>query len=199
MFTGLIQDIGQIEAVESAGDRVLTIGVDKMTMSEVELGASIACNGICLTVTEKSAKSFKVQVSAETIGKTTAGEWVMGARINLERSLRAGDELGGHLVYGHIDGVAEIVEIKSEGDSLRMHLKAPENLAKFLAPKGSVTLDGVSLTVNDVVGSGFDINIIPQTQKWTNFGTHRTGQRVNLEIDILARYLDRLMAVRGQG
>ncbi|MEJ0063617.1 MAG: riboflavin synthase [Alphaproteobacteria bacterium] len=192
MFTGIIKDLGEVAAIEDTADRTLTIAT-KLPLADMEIGASIACNGICLTAIEIEGGRFKVQASAETIAKTTLGTWRPGTTINLERPLRAGDELGGHMVSGHIDGVAEILERKAEGGSARFVLRPPQELMTFIAPKGSVALDGVSLTVNDVLNDSFGINIIPHTQTCTNFGALRPGDRVNLEIDLMARYLARMI------
>ncbi|WP_114393716.1 riboflavin synthase [Oleisolibacter albus] len=191
MFTGIITDIGRVAAIERRGDLRLTIetGFD---LEQVPLGASIASNGVCLTVVEKLSGAYRVDVSAETVAKTTAGDWAVGTPLNLERSLKLGDELGGHLVYGHVDGVAEVLSMTPEGDSHRWRFRAPDSLARFIAPKGSVALNGVSLTVNEVDGAVFGINIIPHTAEKTTFGRLGPGARVNLEVDMLARYVARL-------
>lgn len=161
-------------------------------MATVGIGASIACDGVCLTVTAKGPDWFDVDISAETLAKTTLGEWTEDQRINLERSLRLGDELGGHIVSGHVDGVAEIVAMHPDGDSTRFTFRAPADLARFIAPKGSVALNGTSLTVNEVDGTEFGVNMIPHTKAVTTWGDAVTGARVNLEIDTLARYVARL-------
>ena len=191
MFTGIITDIGTIRSVEQRGDLRIEIatGYDVTT---VDMGASIACDGVCLTVVEKTSDSFCVDVSAESAGLTNIGEWKTGRLVNLERALKVGDELGGHIVSGHVDGVAEIVALRDEGDSTRVTLRAPEALAKFIAPKGSVALNGTSLTVNEVNGTDFGINFIPHTKAVTTWGSAAVGYRVNLEIDTLARYVARL-------
>ena len=193
MFTGIITDIGTVSAVEMRGDMRARIrcGYD---MAGVDLGASIACDGVCLTVVEKGADWFDVDISAETISKTNIGEngWPEGRRLNLERALRVGDELGGHIVSGHVDGVAVIESLQDEGDSTRITFRAPAALARFIAPKGSVALNGTSLTVNEVDGDRFGINIIPHTQAVTTWGQVAAGDPVNLEIDTLARYVARL-------
>ena len=191
MFTGIITDIGTIRSVEQRGDLRIEIatGYDVTT---VDMGASIACDGVCLTVVEKTSDSFCVDVSAESAGLTNIGEWKTGRLVNLERALKVGDELGGHIVSGHVDGVAEIVALRDEGDSTRVTLRAPEALAKFIAPKGSVALNGTSLTVNEVNGTYFGINFIPHTKAVTTWGSAAVGDRVNLEIDTLARYVARL-------
>jgi riboflavin synthase len=191
MFTGIITDIGTVRAVRKAGDTrfEITTGYD---LGTVDMGASIACNGCCLTVIEKGPDWFAIQASAETLSKTTLGDWATGTRINLERALKIGDELGGHIVSGHVDGLGEIVSITPEGDSQRFRFRVPHELARFIAPKGSVAIDGTSLTVNEVEGNVFGVNIIPHTQTVTTWGTMKVGQRVNIEIDMLARYVARL-------
>ena len=191
MFTGIITDIGTIRSVTQRGDLriVIATGYD---VTSVDMGASIACDGVCLTVVEKTSDSFCVDVSAESAGLTTIGDWKTGRPVNLERALKVGDELGGHIVSGHVDGVAEIVALRDEGDSTRVTLRAPEALAKFIAPKGSVALNGTSLTVNEVNGTDFGINFIPHTKAVTTWGSAAVGDRVNLEIDTLARYVARL-------
>jgi len=195
MFTGIVTDIGEITALTpggQAGDRkfVVRTGHD---MSPIAMGASIACSGCCLTVVEKGADWFAVEVSGETLDKTHLGDWQQGQRINLELSLKLGDELGGHLVYGHVDGVGTIVSMTPEGGSMRFLFESPPELARFVASKGSVAIDGISLTVNEVEGNRFGINIIPHTQAVTTLGQAKPGQRVNLEVDMLARYVQRLL------
>ncbi|HRO13657.1 MAG TPA: riboflavin synthase [Paracoccus sp. (in: a-proteobacteria)] len=193
MFTGIITDIGRVTAVELRGDMRARIacGYD---MDKVDQGASIACDGICLTVVDKGPDWFEVDISAETLSRTNIGAsgWSVGRQINLERALRVGDELGGHIVSGHVDGVARIEALVPEGDSLRVTLEAPAHLARFIAPKGSVALNGASLTVNEVEGNRFGVNLIPHTRAVTTWGQVRTGDAVNLEIDTLARYVARL-------
>lgn len=193
MFTGIITDIGTVSNVEMRGDMRARIACS-YDMAGVDLGASIACDGVCLTVVDKGADWFDVDISAETISKTNIGAngWASGKRLNLERALRVGDELGGHIVSGHVDGVALIEGMHDEGDSTRITFRAPDALARFIAPKGSVALNGTSLTVNEVEGNTFGINVIPHTQAVTTWGTVRTGDAVNLEIDTLARYVARL-------
>jgi len=196
MFTGIITDIGTIEAIEPRGDTQFTISCG-YEAAGIALGASISCSGCCLTVTSVIDDSgggsrFTVDVSAESLSKTTLGGWREGTRINLERALKAGDELGGHIVSGHVDGVAEIVSMEDEGDSRRFVFRAPEELARFIASKGSVCLDGTSLTVNEVDGVNFGVNLIPHTLSVTSWGNARAGDKVNLEIDMLARYVARL-------
>lgn len=193
MFTGIITDIGTVAAVEMRGDMRARIacGYD---MATVDLGASIACDGVCLTVVDKAPGWFVVDISAETLSKTNIGTggWPVGRKLNLERALRVGDELGGHIVSGHVDGVAQIVAMRDEGDSLRLTFEAPADLARFIAPKGSVALNGTSLTVNEVEGRRFGINLIPHTRQVTTWGRAAVGDAVNLEIDTLARYVARL-------
>lgn len=200
MFTGIITDIGTVTAVEMRGDMRARIGCG-YDMDGVDLGASIACDGVCLTVVDKGSAGagdhkgwFDVDISAETMARTNIGAegWAVGRRINLERSLRVGDELGGHIVSGHVDGVAVIEAAHTEGDSLRLTLAAPHALARFIAQKGSVALNGTSLTVNEVEGDRFGVNLIPHTQAVTTWGQARVGDAVNLEIDTLARYVARL-------
>ncbi|WP_111559744.1 riboflavin synthase [Paracoccus sediminilitoris] len=193
MFTGIITDIGIVRAVEMRGDMRARIGCG-YDMSGVDLGASIASDGVCLTVVAKGDDWYDVDISAETLSKTNIGSegWQVGQRLNLERALRVGDELGGHIVSGHVDGVARIVSAVNDGDSLRLTFEAPPELARFVAPKGSVALNGTSLTVNEVDGNRFGINLIPHTQQVTTWGDAREGDAVNLEIDTLARYVARL-------
>ncbi|MDQ2101243.1 riboflavin synthase [Azospirillum isscasi] len=196
MFTGIITDVGRVRAVERQGDTRFTVETAFDTET-VPIGASIANNGVCLTVVEKGVLDnglgwFAVQASAETLSKTTLGGWAEGTRVNLERALKVGDELGGHIVSGHVDGVASVVDVRPDGESKRFTFEAPATLAKYVASKGSVALDGVSLTVNEVDGARFGVNIIPHTQDATTFGTLKAGDRVNLEIDMLARYVARL-------
>ena len=191
MFTGIITDVGRVRAVEErAGGRRLTLST-AYPMKEVALGASIACSGACLSVVEKTASTFTVDVSRETLTKTTLGVWVEGRLLNLERALKLGDELGGHMVSGHVDGVGEVVRALSDGESLRVQIRAPQPLHRFIASKGSITVDGVSLTVNEVEGEVFGVNLIPITRTSTTLGDLRSGDRVNLEIDLLARYAAR--------
>ena len=191
MFTGLITDVGRLRAREPLEKGVRFEIETGFPMDEVAIGASIACSGACLTVVEKGADWFAVDVSAETLDKTTLDGWQAGRRINLERSLRLGDELGGHIVSGHVDGVAEIVDRGPDGEATRFTIRPPAELAHFVASKGSVALDGVSLTVNELSDGGFGVCIIPHTAAETTFGDLRPGDRVNLEIDMLARYVAR--------
>ena len=195
MFTGLITDVGRVRAVTSVGDRRIEIETS-FPIAEIELGASIACSGVCLTAIEFGDNWFAVEASEETTSKTTVGDWQAGDALNLERSLRIGDELGGHLVFGHVDGVAKIAERRTDGDSIRFSILAPDNLAPYIASKGSVALSGVSLTVNEVDGNRFGVNIIPHTADATTLGKLSAGDRVNLEIDMLARYVARQLAAR---
>ena len=195
MFTGIITDVGTIAEAEQRGDLRLTVrcGYD---MSGVELGASIACSGVCLTVVDKGDDWFAVDVSAESVARTAQGQWNVGAQLNLERSLKLGDEMGGHIVTGHIDGIGEITSADPVGDSVEIVIRAPDELTRVIAPKGSITLNGVSLTVNEVrdeeAGCHFTINLIPHTADVTTFASVAAGQPVNIEIDILARYLARM-------
>ena len=200
MFTGIITDVGTVRSAEQRGDLRLTIatGYDPAT---IDLGASIACSGVCLTVVDKGADWFAVDVSAETVSRSAGDHWREGARLNLERALRLGDELGGHLVTGHVDGVGEVLGIYPEGDSVRIGIRAPAAIARYIAEKGSVTLDGVSLTVNQVSQSAdgstdFAVNVIPHTSQHTTLGDLSAGDQLNVEIDLLARYIDRMMASR---
>jgi len=194
MFTGIITDLGRVRAVERAasGDTRFAFATAYDTAA-LAPGASVACSGVCLTVVDKGDGWFAVEASGETLRSTTLGDWGRGQAVNLERSLRLGDELGGHLVSGHVDGVARLTHLVPEGGSLSMTFAAPAALAKFIAPKGSVALDGVSLTVNNVEGASFGVNIIDHTRKLTRFGEIRAGEQVNLEVDLLARYVARLI------
>jgi riboflavin synthase len=193
VFTGIVSDIGELIARDGGRFTVRT----RYEAASIAIGASIACDGCCLTVTDvrahDSGSAFDVDVSNETLSKTTLGAWQPGRRVNLERSLRAGDELGGHLVAGHVDGVARILDMVADGDSRRARFECPPHLARFIAPKGSVALDGASLTVNEVEGARFGVNLIPLTLTQTTWGRKKPGEEVNIEIDILARYTARLM------
>jgi riboflavin synthase len=191
MFTGIITDVGKVRSIETDGHTRLVMATNYDTTG-IEIGASIACGGPCLTVVDKDDGWFAVTASAETLSKTTIGDWQEGTSVNLERALRVGDEMGGHIVTGHVDCLATLVSVTPEGESLRFVFEVPKEFARFVAPKGSVTLDGVSLTVNEVDGSRFGVNIIPHTQTATTFGGLKPGDRVNFEIDVLARYVDRL-------
>lgn len=199
MFTGIITDVGTIDAIEQRGDLRATIRT-VYDMEEVSLGASIACSGACLTVVDKGPGWFAVDISGETVARTVPGRWAQGSRLNLERAMKLGDELGGHIVTGHVDGIGRIASIVPEGDSRRIVVAAPVALAQYLAAKGSITLDGISLTVNsvedvpDAVHVG--VNIIPHTAAVTTFDRLTVGDSVHIEIDILARYLGRMEQVR---
>ena len=195
MFTGIVTDIGKVDRIEKRGDtraRILTA----YDVSTIDMGASIACDGCCLTVVAKGVDNgqnwFEVDYSGETLSKTNLGSWDTGTRINLERALRLGDELGGHMVSGHVDGVAQVLSVSEDGDSTRISFKAPSGLARFIAPKGSVVLNGTSLTINEVEGDSFGVNLIPHTKSVTNWDVTHVGDLVNLEIDTLARYVARL-------
>ncbi len=194
MFTGIVTDLGEVANVIPHDDRIIEIVCSYQEI--IPLGASVACNGVCLTVIEASPGRFRVQASAETLARTTVGAWAKGTKVNLERSLKLGDELGGHLVYGHVDGIATVEDIKAIGDSQQITFQMGLKLGRFVASKGSIALDGVSLTVNTVKDlhemTQFTVNIIPYTAEQTSFGKFRPGNRVNVEIDMLARYLERL-------
>ena len=203
MFTGIITDIGTITAVETRGDLYVRIACSYDTAS-IDIGASIACSGACLTVVELGTDWFAVDISHESISRTAPGRWQTGARLNLERSLRVGDELGGHIVTGHVDGVGTVASVAAEGDSRRVEIRAPALLAPYLAPKGSIAIDGISLTVNSVTdqpdGSAlFGLNIIPHTSMVTTLGNLAVHDSVNLEIDVLTRYLGRMEQLRALG
>ena len=197
MFTGIVSDVGRIRAVERRGDTRVVVETAFDTAS-VDLGASISCSGVCLTVVDKGPGWFAVDVSGETLSRTAQGQWSEGRRLNLERAMKLGDELGGHIVTGHVDGLAEVVETRPEGGSKRIRFSVSREIAPFLAPKGSVTIDGVSLTVNEVRdaadGALFSVNVIPHTQAATTLGALERGQAVNIEIDVLARYLQRMQS-----
>ncbi|HXS48520.1 MAG TPA: riboflavin synthase [Sphingomicrobium sp.] len=202
MFTGIVTDIGIVRTAEQRGDLRLAIetGYD---MDTVDLGASIACSGACLTVVDKGEDWFAVDISGETVSKTAADHWREGARVNLERSLRLGDELGGHIVTGHVDAVGEVVGVCPEGDSKRIGISVPRALGPMIAAKGSVALDGASMTVNDVREAEdgtthFSVNVIPHTAQRTTLGDLGPGRQLNVEVDVLARYIDRMLAARSQ-
>ena len=192
MFTGIITDLGRVRDIRANGDTRIEIET-RYDTETLDIGASVCCSGACMTVIDKGADWFAVSASGETLTRTTLGRWKEGTAINLERSLKAGDELGGHIVSGHVDGVARVLERSPEGDSLRLVLEAPASLMRYIAPKGSVTIDGVSLTVNEVDGARFGINVIPHTQVATTLGEAAADDTVNLEIDMLARYVARLL------
>jgi len=195
MFTGIVTDVGTVRSAEQRGDLRLTIGT-AYDLDTIDLGASISCSGVCLTVVDKGDDWFAVDVSGETLSRTAVEHWKEGARLNLERALRLGDELGGHIVTGHVDAVAEISSAAPDGDSTRLDISLPAELAPMIAPKGSITLDGVSLTVNEVGRGSFTVNIIPHTAQHTTLGNLRAGQQLNVEVDVLARYIDRMLAAR---
>ena len=195
MFTGIVTDVGRVRHIEKRGDTHIVISTS-YDLSNVDMGASIACSGVCMTVVDKGTGKdswFAVTASGETLSKTTIGSWKAGDPVNLERPMRVGDEFGGHIVSGHVDGVAEVKLMVAEGESTRITFEVPVALSKFIASKGSVALDGVSLTVNEVEGTRFGVNIIPHTSKVTTFGRLKPGSKVNLEIDLLARYVARLV------
>lgn len=195
MFTGIVTDVGRVRHIEKRGDTHLVISTS-YDLSNVDMGASISCSGVCMTVVDKGTGKdnwFAVTASGETLSKTTIGNWKVGDPVNLERPMRVGDEFGGHIVSGHVDGVAEVKLMVPEGESTRVSFEVPVTLSKFIAPKGSVALDGVSLTVNEVDGARFGVNIIPHTSKVTTFGRLKPGSKVNLEIDLLARYVARIV------
>ena len=195
MFTGIITDVGKVRHIENRGDTHVVIAT-KFDVGQIDVGASIACSGICLTVFDKGNTKdrwFTITASAETLARTTLAQWQVGDSVNLEQPMKVGDELGGHIVTGHIDDVAEVVRVQPEGESTRMTFQVPQKLARFIAPKGSIALDGVSLTVNEVEGTRFGVNIIPHTFKVTTFGRAKPGSKVNLEVDLLARYVARLV------
>lgn len=196
MFTGIVTDMGEILTLDRQGELTARIGT-AYDVAGIDIGASIACDGVCLTVVAKGTDPrpwFQVQISVETVSKTNIGHngWVPGRRVNLERALKVGDELGGHIVSGHVDGVAEVIAARDEGESLRLTFRAPEALARFIAPKGSVALNGTSLTVNEVEGRDFGVNLIPHTRAVTTWGNVAVGDAVNLEVDTMARYVARL-------
>lgn len=195
MFTGIVTDMGEVLDLQHRGDLKARIGT-AYPAAGIDIGASIACDGVCLTVIDRGTTAgrdwFDVEISAETVSKTNLGQWAPGRRLNLERALKVGDELGGHIVSGHVDGLAEVVAARPEGDSLRLTFRAPEPLARFIASKGSIALNGTSLTVNEVAGCDFGINLIPHTRKVTTWGRVAPGDAVNLEVDTMARYVARL-------
>lgn len=201
MFTGIVTDVGEVVSAEQRGDLRLRIRT-RYDIGTIELGASIACSGVCLTVVDKGDDWFAVDVSAETISRTAADTWREGRRLNLERALRMGDELGGHIVTGHVDEVGEVIGVCPEGDSRRIGIRVGRDLGPAIARKGSIALDGVSLTVNEVRDAGdgthFSVNIIPHTAQETTLGDIAVGRQLNVEIDVLARYIDRMMAARAQ-
>jgi riboflavin synthase len=193
MFTGLITDLGRVRRIDAAAGGARLVIETAYDMAAVEIGASIACSGACLTVVEKGPDGFAVDVSAETLAHTTIGGWKPGDRVNLEQALRVGDALGGHLVSGHVDAVTAVLARRPDGESQRFQFQIPEGYERLIAPKGSVCLDGVSLTVNEVESGRFGVNIIPHTAEKTTFGALGPGARVNLEVDLIARYVARLL------
>ena len=194
MFTGIIQAVGEIAAVElRGGDSRLRMRTGKLDLSDARLGDSIAVNGVCLTAVELPGDGFAADVSGETLSLTTLGALNTGDPVNLEQALTPTTRLGGHLVSGHVDGVGEVLAMRDDGRSVRYDMRAPEGLARYIAPKGSICVDGVSLTVNSVNGAVFSVNIVPHTRQETTFSTYRVGTRINLEVDLIARYLERLL------
>lgn len=191
MFTGIVTDVGRVLETTMQGDLRVKI-LTNLSLEDTEIGASIACSGVCLTVVEKGEDWFAVDASSETMDKTSIAQWQVGTRVNLEKSLCLGDELGGHLVYGHVDGVGHLVRSIKDGDSTRMEFEVPSYCAKYIARKGSIAVDGVSLTVNGVIGNRFQVNIIPHTTKVTTLGELKPNEKVNIEVDMLARYVARL-------
>ena len=196
MFTGIITDIGKVVSVQNNGGDT-RLGIEtRFDLSKTDIGASIACAGCCLTVVEKRNSVFFVDVSSESLSKTNIGSWIEGTKVNLEQALKMGDELGGHIVSGHVDGLATLVSKTPEGDSHRLVFEAPQDLGGFIAPKGSITLDGISLTVNEVDGSRFGVNIIPHTWESTTLCSLAAGDKAHIEIDMLARYVARALAYK---
>ena len=195
MFSGIVSSIGRVTAVDRRNDGARYVVETGFPAASLALGASVAHSGVCLTVVEIGEGHHAVDVSAETLRRSTVGDWSVGSEINLERSLKLGDEIGGHLVFGHVDGMARVVSLRPEGDSLRFEFETPVELSRYIASKGSVALDGVSLTVNEVDGARFTVNIIPHTRSCTTFRNLSPGHRVNLEVDMLARYVARQLAI----
>jgi riboflavin synthase len=193
MFTGLVQDVGSVHSVEDRETGLRAGITTNLDLTKIAIGASVACSGVCLTVTDIEGKTFYTDISAETLKVTCLKEWRTGTRVNLEPSLRLGDELGGHFVFGHVDALAEVIRVTPDGESKKIDIKAPNALLPFLVPKGSVTLDGVSLTVNAVTGNSFSVNIIPHTLEHTTLGEKKPGDALNMEIDMLARYVARML------
>ena len=194
MFTGIISAIGDIANLEQRGGDVrLTIRTGNLSLTDVQLGDSIACNGACLTAVGLTGEGFIADVSVETLSLTTIGNWQTGSRINLEKAMQANDRFGGHIVSGHVDGLGEVVSLEEDARSWRFRIRAPRELAKYIAHKGSITVDGTSLTINKVEGSEFELNIVPHTMTHTVMGDYKVGTQVNLEVDLVARYLERLL------
>ncbi|MDP4655187.1 MAG: riboflavin synthase [Porticoccaceae bacterium] len=194
MFTGIISAIGEIASLEPRGGDVrLTINTGNLALGDVHLGDSIACNGACLTAVQLTGHGFVADVSVETLSLTTVGNWKTGSRINLEKAMQASDRFGGHIVSGHVDGIGEVVSLHEDARSWRFRIRAPRGLAKYIAHKGSITVDGTSLTINKVDGAEFELNIVPHTMTHTVMSDYRVGTKVNLEVDLVARYLERLL------
>jgi riboflavin synthase len=194
MFTGIVQGVATVRAIEPrGGDVTLVFDTAGISLADIELGGSIAVSGVCLTATRFDGGSFAADVSRETLSLTTLGDWVAGTRVNLEKALLAGQALGGHYVTGHVDGVGEMVSRRDDARSVRMEFKVPPELARYVARKGSICIDGVSLTVNGARGDRFDVNLVPHTLEVTTLGGLQAGSRVNLEVDIIARYVERMM------
>jgi riboflavin synthase len=195
MFTGIVQGVGRVRSIEARGGDVrMWIDTGDVPLGDVAVGGSIAVNGCCLTAIELEPTAFAADLSRETLSLTTAGEWSAGTAVNLEKALTAGQALGGHYVTGHVDGVGQVVSRHDDARSVRVEFEVPPPLARYVARKGSVCVDGVSLTVNGVIGDRFDVNLVPHTLQMTVLGGYRPGTRVNLEVDIIARYLERLVA-----
>ena len=199
MFTGIIQGVGTVRSVEArGGDVAITFDTGAVALDDVELGGSIAVNGACLTAVRRESRQFTADVSRETLSLTTLGEWAPGTRVNLEKALQAGQALGGHYVTGHVDGVGHVVSRHDDARSVRVEFEVPAELARYIARKGSVCIDGVSLTVNGVADRRFDVNLVPHTLAMTILGGYQAGTRVNLEVDIIARYLERMLEASGR-
>jgi riboflavin synthase len=199
MFTGIIQGVGTVRSIEPhGGDVTIAFDTGNVPLDEVEIGGSIAVNGVCLTATRRESRMFTADVSRETLSLTTLGEWAPGSRVNLEKALQAGQSLGGHYVTGHVDGVGTVISRHDDARSVRIEFEVPQELARYVARKGSVCVDGVSLTVNGVAANRFDVNLVPHTLAMTILGGYRPGSRVNLEVDIIARYLERMLEASGR-
>ena len=200
MFTGIISAVGKIVQLEERqGDKRLNIDTGNLGLDDVQLGDSIACNGVCLTAVEITEQGFIADVSVETLSLTTVGNWDMGSPINLEKAMQASDRFGGHIVSGHVDGIGEVISLHEDARSWRFRMRAPAELARYIAHKGSITVDGISLTVNHVDGAEFELNIVPHTMVNTIMGHYQQGTQVNLEVDLIARYLERLSSVDAAG
>jgi riboflavin synthase len=200
MFTGIISAVGKIVQLEERqGDKRLNINTGNLGLDDVRLGDSIACNGVCLTAVEITEQGFIADVSVETLSLTTVGNWDMGSPINLEKAMQASDRFGGHIVSGHVDGIGEVISLHEDARSWRFRMRAPAELARYIAHKGSITVDGISLTVNHVDGAEFELNIVPHTMVNTIMGHYQQGTKVNLEVDLIARYLERLSSVDAAG